>query len=117
MPGNYNLTNLWRGDSYSWRFLLYDDDERTIPTDLAGATVAAEIREKSAGSSVVKLACTVTEPNIIDMDLTPGMYVTCPSKGVWDLQVSFPGGRVRTRLEGTVSVKGDVTDSVAMVAR
>jgi hypothetical protein len=115
-PGHFNL-ELYRGDSYAWRFILWQDDARTDPLDLTGATVAAEIREKSAGTHIVDLDVTVTLPNVVDVAMTPTMYATCPSKGVWDLQISFADGTVHTPVAGTVTVVGDVTDSVAMPVR
>jgi hypothetical protein len=35
---------------------------------------------------------------------------------VWDLQLTFPNGDVRTVVAGTVTTTGDVTDSVAAPA-
>jgi hypothetical protein len=112
-PGKFDLS-LYRGDSYAWRFILWQDEAQTVPVDLTGATVEAEIREKSAGTSVVALTCTPSLPNTVDVAMTPDLYATCPSKGVWDLQVTFPDGSVQTPVAGTVTVSGDVTDSVAM---
>ena len=110
-PGKYNL-ELYRGDSYAWRFILWADDAQTVPVDLAGATIKAEIRDKSAGAKIVELTTTATMPNIVDVAMTPTMYETCPAKGVWDLQVTFPDGQVHTPVGGSVTVTTDVTDSV-----
>ena len=115
-PGTYDLA-LYRGDSYTWRVRLWQDAGQTIPVDLAGATVAAEIREKTAGVHVVELGCVVTLPNIVDVTIEPGMYVECPQQGVWDLQLTFADGDVHTVLRGAVSVTGDVTDSLLMPVR
>jgi len=116
MPGTYAL-DLYRGDSYAWRFTLFEDDPPTVPTDLTGATAEAEIREKTAGVNIVAMTCVVTLPNIIDMTLDPDQYAACPAKGVWDLQVTYPDGWVQTVLHGTVTVTGDVTDSAVMPTR
>ena len=115
-PGKFNL-DLYRGDSYAWRFILWADDAQTVPVDLTGATVAAEIRDKSAGTHIVDLDVVVTQPNIVDVAMTPTMYDTCPSKGVWDLQVAFADGQVHTPVAGAVTVTPDVTDSVVMPVR
>lgn len=112
-PGKFDL-DLYRGDSYAWRFILWQDAAQTIPTDLAGATVAAEIRDKSAGNKIVELTVVATMPNIVDVSMTPTMYADCPAKGVWDLQVTFPDGQVHTPIAGQVTVTADVTDSVPM---
>lgn len=115
-PGKFDL-NLYRGDSYAWRFIMFSDAAQTVPVDLAGATVKAEIRDKSAGTKIVALDVVVTQPNIVDMSMTPAMYVTCPSKGVFDLQITFADGQVHTPLAGAVTITADVTDSVVMPAR
>ena len=114
-PGTFKL-DLYRGDSYHWQARLWDDAPGGVATDLTGATVKAEIRDKSAGTKIVELTCTLTLPNIIDVTMTPAMWATCPSKGVWDLQVTMPSGEVRTVLAGDVTVTSDVTDSVAAPA-
>jgi len=114
-PGKYDLT-LYRGDTHAFRVLLWADNMQTVPYDLTGAEVEAEIREKSAGTFVVALETVVTLPNIVDVTMTPDLFVTCPSKGVWDLQVTTADGEVLTPLAGAVTVTPDVTDSLIMPA-
>lgn len=110
-PGVFNL-DLYRGDSYTWRAILWNDTAATVPTDLTAASAAAEIRDKSAGTHIVPLTCVITLPNIIDVTMDPSDWTTCPAAGVWDLQVTFPGGVIRTVLAGTVKTTGDVVDSI-----
>ena len=111
-PGRFDL-DLYRGDTYRFQVRLWDDVAGGVPTDLTGATVEAEIRNKTAGTFIVALGTQVTLPNIVDVTMTgETMWATCPTKGVWDLQVTMSGGDVRTVLRGDVSVTGDVTDSV-----
>lgn len=112
-PGKFDLT-LYRGDTYQWRFRLWQDDESTVPVDLAGCTVRAQIRDKSAGRFIVDLPLTVETPNVIYMRLDPEMYKKCPSRGVWDMQIVFPDATVYTPIYGVVAVTGDVTDSLPM---
>lgn len=88
-----------------------------MPVDLTGATVAAEIRDRSGGDRIVDLGVAVTVPNIVDMTMTPADYVDCPTQGVWDLQITYPDTSVRTVLGGSVTVAPDVTDSVALPSR
>jgi hypothetical protein len=110
-PGKYDL-NLYRGDTYSWRFVLWQDVEKTQPVDLTGALVEAEIRDKHNGAVVVNLECTPTLPNIIDVQLPIELWdEPFPTKGVWDLEVKFPDGEVRTQVAGNVTVTADVTNS------
>lgn len=93
---------------------MWADSNQSIPADLTGATVKAEIREKSAGTIIVPLSATIVQPNLVNISITPIDYVTCPSKGVWDLQLTFADGKVQTPIAGAVTVEGDVTDSVVM---
>lgn len=105
---------MYRGDSYSWRFILWEDDAKTTPVNLTGAEVSLEIRDKPAGTTILPMPCVVTIPNIVDISMTPAMYATCPTKGVWDLQITFQDGRVQTPIGGSVSVTADVTDSAPL---
>jgi hypothetical protein len=110
-PGRYDL-ELYRGDTYAWTFKLWDRDENgtQTATDLTGATVEAEIRDKPGGATVVHLVCVVTLPNIIDVSLTEDMWLNAPKMGAWDLEVTSAGG-VHTYLAGKVLVTQDVTNS------
>lgn len=112
-PGNIDF-DLYRGDSYEVRVRLWSDDAGTVAVDLTGATVAAQIRNKTAGTTIVDLGVLVTLPNIVNISMTPDMYATCPAKGVWDMQVTFSDGQVNTPVAGKVAVTGDVTDSLVM---
>ena len=109
-PGTYNL-DLYKGDSYQWRFRLWADPMFSVPIDLTGATVKSEIRDKSGGSTIVALECVIEEPNTVFATLSPADSALCPAAGVWDLQITYPAGTVSTALAGSVAVTPDVTDS------
>ena len=53
----------------------------------------------------------ITLPNIIDVTLLAADSQKLPSKGVWDLQLTYASGDVKTLLVGQVQVTTDVTDS------
>lgn len=112
-PGKFDL-QLYRGDSYAWRFRIWTDTAQTVPANLLGATAMAQIRDKSAGDKIVDLICTITQPNLIDVSMTPAKYSTCPPSGVWDLQITYSDGQVHTPIAGTVTVTPDVTASQPM---
>ena len=108
-PGKFPL-KLYRGDSYAWRVSLYSDTAGSVPFDLTGATVAAQIRDKPGGEQLVDLGCTVELPNVVDVELTPAMWADSDAtKGAWDLQVTTGDGQVLTVLAGAVTVTTDVT--------
>jgi hypothetical protein len=114
-PGTFNLS-MYRGDSYAWRFILWEDGAKTIPVDLTNVDVKVEVRDKPGGTVILPMPCVVTPPNIIDMSMTPEMYATCPTRGVWDMQLTFDDGRVSTIIGGSTSITPDVTDSVILAS-
>lgn len=108
-PANFNLS-IYRGDTERWQFKLWTDSKRTQPADLAGVTVSAMIRDKAAaGTYSASLTCTATLPNIIDMVLTADQSRGLPVNGVWDLQLIYPSGDVKTVLKGAATLTQDVT--------
>jgi hypothetical protein len=111
-PGTYNL-DLYRGDSYAWDFLLWQDVEMTIPVDLTGVTAKAEFRASPGGSEIMTLTCTITVPNTVHVKLpAAGWTGFTVRKGQWDLQLTYTDLSVVTVLAGTVNVVNDITDSV-----
>lgn len=110
VPGHYNL-HLYRGDSYAWQFVLWQDAARTVPVDLAGATTKAEIRNEPGGLFVLPMTTAVTLPNKVTTNLAAVDSVRTPAFGAWDLQVTFASGDVRTVLRGDVITDTDVTDT------
>jgi hypothetical protein len=115
-PSEYDL-NIYRGDTYSWQFNLWQDAAKTIPYDLTNTTVKSEIRDKSGGSAIVALTSTVGSPlvNSIVLTLSAAASGTVPvAGGVWDLQLTkTTTGWVTTVVWGKVIVTDDVTDSTA----
>lgn len=110
-PGEYKLY-IYRGDSFRRQAVLWMDQAKTQPADLTGVTAKAEIRDKPAGKKIVSMACTITLPNIVDATLTAAASGSLTiTKGVWDLQLTYPSGDVVTVLAGPVVVTPDVTES------
>jgi len=113
MPGSYDL-QLYRGDTGRWQFMLWQDDLKTVPVDLSGASVSAQIRNAPGGSVIVSMSCAVTEPNRVDMVLSAADSAGVSlSRGVWDLQVTYASGDVSTVLAGRTCVTADVTQVAA----
>lgn len=111
MPQQMSL-NIYRGDCYHWTFTFWTDPDATQAYDLTGATAKAEIRPKSGGAILAELTCTVLEPNTVEVELlTEDSEKLSSGKAVWDLQITFPDGCVKTLVAGGVVVTADVTDS------
>ena len=101
---------LYRGDSYHWQLFVWLDAGKTEPLDLTDIDVAASMKDPKAG--IVPFDCTKTG-NQIDMVLSSGvcatLTVTSSPTTLWDLQLTYPSGDVKTIIGGKVSVTGDVT--------
>jgi hypothetical protein len=109
-PGKLALA-LYRGDTNRWRFVLWQDKEKTIPVDLTGVTVSAEIRNIPGGSDVTVAGILVSPPNTIDMTFDIPDSRTVIARGVWDLQLTMPDGNIHTLLAGPVTTTPDVVGS------
>jgi hypothetical protein len=104
----FNL-DLHRGEPGRWQFKLWADSDKTRPIDLADATIDAIIRDRT-GRLRFALDCTVTLPNIVEMELTDARSRNLPTEGTWKLQLTYPGGNIE--LKGAVYV---VAPKLAMV--
>lgn len=107
IPGTYDLC-LYRGDTSRWQFRVWLDEAKTQPADLAGAVAKAQIRPGHGGPAT-DMTCVITVPNIIDMTLPAG--ASPPQRGLWDLEVTYASGDVKTVVAGKVTVLGDVTNA------
>lgn len=99
---------IYRGDSRSWRFVLWADPGRTEPFDLAGLHVAAQIRRDYDALTAVDLTVNVELPNVVIVHLSAERSARTPT-GRWDMQLTYPDGRVTTAVRGRVAVTPDVT--------
>jgi hypothetical protein len=108
-PAKLDL-DLYRGDTWKMRVKLYA--QNMTPIDLTDTTAKAQIRDRPSGDTIIPLDCTITLPNEVELVLTAeNSFKLSNSCTVWDLQISFLSGEVKTPLAGQVSVTPDVTDS------
>jgi len=115
IPGDFPLV-LYHGDTAHWQFRFWADAAKTVPANLAGVTVKAELRDTPGGNLILTFATAVLPPNTVRMDLTPAAAMALPDTGgAWDLQLTYPSGDVATPLAGLVEVTMDVTDSRPLV--
>jgi hypothetical protein len=105
-PANHNWY-LYRNDS--WSVTLTFEDDTNTPLDLSGVEIEMQIKKSPTATALKSLTIgeglNVTGNNVsIDTiaDIPKGSYV-------WDMQFSYPSGRVVTYLKGVVNVTEDVT--------
>lgn len=110
IPAKCPLT-LYRGDTWSARFVFWADTAMSIPADLTGVAPKAEFRDRPGGAVIVPLVCAVELPNVITGSLDAASSARLPAAAAWDLQLTYGTGDVRTVLAGAVAVTPDVTDS------
>ncbi len=114
LPVGKNIS-IYQGDSFELAFTLYEklpDGSQGDAIDLTGATVTSEIRATvDAASPLVAFTGTHNSTGgkvtlVLSALQTTGLPAT---GGVWDVQVEYPNGDVKTYLAGTVSVTKEVT--------
>lgn len=116
-PSEFEL-EIYRGDTYQWTFVLWQDADRTVPYDLTGIDAKAEIRDRPSGATIIPLTLTVTLPNTILAVLDMEASSLLPTAGSWDLQLTDTANGLRnTVVAGTVSVTPDITDSTPPAVR
>jgi hypothetical protein len=106
--------NIYRGDTFRWKFTLWTDDTKATPAVLVGVTPVAEIRDRPGGTLIAGIACVITLPNVIDATLTATDCARLPTSAAWDLQLTYPDGDVATVLSGPVNVTPDVSKPASM---
>lgn len=112
----YNL-RIKRGDTFSEALEFADELDTmpvtTEPVDFTGCTFLAQIRLRSDTPVLATMTINVldAEDGSIELHLPASASATLPAiaRCVWDLQVTFPGGFVRTMLEGIAEISADVS--------
>lgn len=109
-PAQYNV-KIWRNDSWAQTFAILAD---TTPIDLSGSTILIQVRP-TPSSTEVALTLTTDDSSIgiggVDnnqitlnkiVDVAAGAYV-------YDMNVTFPSGEVKTYLWGNFIVSEDIS--------
>ena len=109
-PAQYNV-KIWRNDSWAQVFAILAD---TTPIDLSGSTILIQVRP-TPSSTEVALTLSTTDSSIgiggVDsnqitlnkiVDIAAGNYV-------YDMNVTFPSGEVKTYLWGNFIVTEDIS--------
>lgn len=109
-PAQYNV-KIWRNDTWSQTFAILAD---TTPVDLTGCTILIQVRPTPASTSVLLTLSTANSSISIGgvsrnqitlnkiVDVAAGSYV-------YDMNVTFPSGEVKTYLWGNFIVSEDIS--------
>jgi hypothetical protein len=114
LPVSKNLS-IYQGDSYELKFTLYEKDingEPGDPIDLTGAVATAEIRATAESGTVLAEfdGSHNSTGGTVTLVLSPAETAALPATGgVWDVQIEYTDGEVRTYLAGNVAVTKEVT--------
>lgn len=113
LPATRDLT-IYKGDTFTMQVRLRQktvDGLAGASVDLTGATPKAQVRtDYDAPAVLADFTCTLAPATsgIIQLELSAAQTATFTT-GVWDLQVTFPDGRIRTYVTGTVTTQKEVT--------
>ena len=109
-PAQYNV-KIWRNDSWAQTFAILSND---VAVDLSGSTIVIQVRA-TADSSTALLTLTTTD-NSITIGGTSHNLITLNKKVtiaagsyVYDMNVTYPSGEVKTYIWGTFFVQEDIT--------
>lgn len=112
LPVSKNIT-VYQGDTFDLVFRLRNPDTSEGPgsyIDLTGCTAKAQVRSTEIDPTVLaEFTPTVDGVNgqvslRLSSTQTAGL-----AAGVWDVQLTFPDGTIKTYLKGTVTVVKEVT--------
>lgn len=118
LPVGRNLS-IYKGDSYEFSFRLRERDEAGAPAgyvNLTGCTAKAQIRATEDSSTVIAEFATEIPTqsgddlgrvniSLTSADTSASGFVN----GKWDVQITWPDGKVKTYLSGSVTVTKEVT--------
>lgn len=102
---------IYRGDTFVVQIRLWEDAAHTIPADLSGATLKAEIRSATDATSILDAFGLAVSTNVVTLTLTPAQAEILPARSVYDLEVDWLADRsnVQTVLRGAITADPDVT--------
>jgi hypothetical protein len=108
-PAQYNV-QLWRNDTWAQTFAITAND---VAVDLSGSTILIQVRTKPTSTDVVLSLVTGTSITIGGVgknEITLNKIVNIAAGSyVYDMNVTFPSGLVKTYIWGTFLVQEDIT--------
>jgi hypothetical protein len=105
---------LYRGDTCSIVLRLWSDVGASVPVDLSGTEVTAQVRLTPDTTTVLAAFTVTVDTNVIQLLLPPADTAVLPAQAVYDVQIDWnaDGALIQTVLAGPVSVTADVTRAV-----
>lgn len=103
---------LYRGDTVDVVVQVWDDDDHTVPTDLSGTEINAQIRQSADAVDVVADFVVEVEGNTIGLKLDPKAAASLPPAAVFDVEIDWSNGLgddIQTVVYGTIATTPDVT--------
>jgi hypothetical protein len=109
-PAQYNV-KIWRNDSWSQVFAILAD---TTPVDLSGSTILIQVRPTPSSTTISMTLSSANSSISIGgvsrnqitlnkkVDVAAGSYV-------YDMNVTFPSGEVKTYLWGNFIISEDIS--------
>jgi hypothetical protein len=112
MAQTKNLT-LYAGDTFDMTFCLKQKGTG-LPVDLTGCVPKAQVRTSAQDSTVMAeidadiMVQSGAGIGKVILHLTPTQTATM-TNGVWDVQLTWPDGSIKTYLNGSVTIIPEVT--------
>jgi hypothetical protein len=109
-PAQYNI-QLWRNDSWVQTFAITADN---VAVDLTGSTITIQVR-KTANATAVDLSLSTGGNGITIAGASNNQIVLnkvvniAAGNYLYDMNVTFPSGVVKTYVWGTFLVQEDIT--------
>lgn len=115
-PASYDLA-IYQGDSYDlfFRVKARDTNGVLVYQDLTGSTVKAQYRANAASSTVLlEFSCSLsnqstTAGGVLVHASAAQTTALAVMTGMWDCQITYPSGDVKTVLRGNVTVTTEIT--------
>jgi hypothetical protein len=108
-PAQYNV-QIWRNDSWAQTFSITSND---VAVDLSGCTILIQVRTKPTSTDVVLSLATgssITIGGVGKNEITLNKVVDIAAGNyVYDMNVTFPSGLVKTYIYGSFLVQEDIT--------
>ena len=109
-PAQYNV-QIWRNDTWAQVFAITANN---VAVNLSGSTITIQVR-KTANASTIDLSLSTTDSSITiggasSNQITLNKKVTIAAGSyLYDMNVTFPSGEVKTYIWGTFFVQEDIT--------